>query len=265
VGKDFESSAAPSPAPSASSSCDPPLSSAAGFAAGTPNPLKLDPPNKEVVGGVVEASPSGVFGGGLPKPNPTGLPKLPLFADPKPANADDGLPNGLVIGGLSGTLNGFAEVVPKRFVVALEVVSVLASFSLSLLLSDNFDELLPKLPKGDAVDEPNGLDPNGDVGLAPESVEVLGAERKSGTFAVDPNADFGGLEGAAEVVLEVGSVNADDAVTSTFGEKPPPLVGAVLCGVDTLPNPVKPEDKVGVGFEAGALLEDDEGPSIDLF
>lgn len=262
MGKDFESSAPPSAAPSASSSCDPPLSSAAGFGGGTPNPPKLDPPNKEVAGGVVAASPSGVFGGGLPKPNPTGLPKVPLFADPKPVNADDGLPNGLVVGGLSGTLNGFAEVVPKRFVVALEVISVLASFSLSLLLSDSLDELLPKLPKGDAVDEPNGLDPNGDVDLAPESVEVLGAERKSGTCAVDPNADFGGLEGAAEAVLEVGSVNAGDAVTSVFGEKPPPVVGVVLGG---LPNPVKPEDIVGGGFEVGALLEDTEEPSTDLF
>jgi hypothetical protein len=75
-----------------------------------------------------------------------------------------------VVGGLSGTLNGFAEVVPKIFVVALEVVSVLAAFSLSLLMSDSLDEQLL-------------------------------------------------LEEAAEAVLEVGSVNAGDAVTSVFGEK----------------------------------------------
>jgi hypothetical protein len=161
-----------------------------------------------------------------------------------------------VVGGLSGTLNGFAEVVPKRFEVTLEVVSVLAAFSLSLLSSDSLDELFLKLPKGDAVDEPDGLDPNGDVDLAPESVEVMGAERKSGTCAVDPNAKD------SEAVLEVGSVNAGDAITSVFGEKPPPVVGDVLGG---LPNPVKPEDIVGGGLEVGALLGDTEEPSTDLF
>jgi hypothetical protein len=212
-----------------------------------------------VVGGVV-ASPSDDFGGGLPKPNPTGFPKVEVFANPKPAKPLL-LLNGLDIGGLSATLNGFGldvDVVPKRFVVALEVDSGLAS-SLFLSVSDGFDELLPKVPNDDdAAEELNGLDPNGDVDLAPDSVEDLGAERKSGTFAVDPKADFGGLKEATGAVLELGSVNADDEVTSTVGVKPALFVGGVLSGVDTLPNPVKPEEATAGGFEAGVLLDEDE-------
>jgi hypothetical protein len=39
-------------------------------------------------------------------------------------------------------------------------------------------------------------------------------------------------------------------------------VGVVL---GDLPNPMKPEDIVGGGLEVGALLEDTEEPSTDLF
>jgi hypothetical protein len=164
--------------------------------------------------------------------------------------------NGLVVGGLSGTLNGFGleeEEIPKRFVVVFEVDSAVTSLSLSLSVSDGLDELLPKLlnaglGKNDAGAAPNELDPKGDVGFAPVSVEAFGGERKSGTVAVEPKADFGGLEEAAGgAVLEVGNDNPDeDEATSNLGVDG---VAVLLDGVDILPNPVKPDEAVTGGFD----------------
>ena len=74
-----------------------------GMEGGTPNPPKLDPPNPVEADGFEKADPIAAvppaptsypscgLGGGLPKANPTGFPKVPLFPDPKPAKPDVGV------------------------------------------------------------------------------------------------------------------------------------------------------------------------------
>jgi hypothetical protein len=129
-------------------------------------------------------------------------------------------PNRLVVVGLSGILNGFDVVaeLPKRLVLSPGLGLGLISFSFSLSASGNSLDGEPKGPplKRDgtslgAVDfvikgETDELNkPNTDVGFGGESVEGLDDddddEKKSGTFVVEPKADFAGLEDAVGVVI----------------------------------------------------------------
>lgn len=245
-----------------------------------------------VVGGGV--SPSGVFSA-LPNPNPTGFPKVPLFPDPKPPKTDVGFapvalavlapepeepnmfedaPNRLVVAGLSEMLNGFDGGVelPKRLELAPGPDSGLISFSFSFSLSGAGSlDGEPKVPppnrddaslagavdfvlKGE-VDELNGLVPNEDAGFGAESVEGLDDEKKSGTFVVEPKADFAGLEDAVGVVLGVGNEKPEiaGAALSTLGVNPPPAgeVVGLLDRPDPLPKPAKVVG--GVGMAVGVL------------
>jgi hypothetical protein len=114
-------------------------------------------------------------------------------------------------------------------------------------------------PKGEVAGL-NELIPNADAGFVGGSVEGLGGadddddEKKSGTWAVEPKADFAGLEVAVGVVLGVGSEKPDivEVVPSTVGVNPP-LAGEaiVLDGAGTLPKPTKVEG--GAGMAAGGL------------
>lgn len=224
----------------------------------------------EVVGA---DSGSGVLGG-LPNPNPTGFPKLPLFAaPPKPPNGEVDL-GGLevpkkppVLPVLEEVPNGFDELFPKRL-FALELVSF--SFSSEV-----------DLPKGDADPPPNaplGAElPNRDeVGLGSESPDSLGLggeeeEGKSGTVAVEPNADLPGVVDAEpkenpELVLEGASLLSKPVVADDDGIVFPPklkLVAGFGMAVeaevdDPKPDPPDPlnrdEEGAGAGAEGGAGL-----------
>ena len=255
-----------------------------------PNPLKLDPPNAvdgfepktDVVAGVA-ASPSDVFGNGPPKLNPTGLLNVPLFADPKLANAGSGLavvtevaelvpkipllPKGLV-GGLSETLKGFGleeDEAPNKLDGGPDINSVLVSESLSLSLSSDeggLDPVFPKALNADVVSlvaglvpkDDEGKVPNGDAGFAlvPASDEVLGCERESGTVAGEPKADLGGFEGAVEgAVLVVGNEDPDDdELISVFS----------VDGAGVLPKAEKTEEGTVGGFGGWAPFDDDDDP-----
>jgi hypothetical protein len=101
-----------------------------------------------------------------------------------------------------------------------------------------------------------GLAPNADVGFGGESVDGLKEddddEKKSGTFTVDPKADFAGLEDVVGVVLGVGKGNIDGAAPSAFGVKPLPAGKlSAVDGVVTFPKPAKVDG--GAGMVAGGL------------
>lgn len=138
-----------------------------------------------------------------------------------------------------------------------------------LLLNDDGASLPPAdfEPKGED-EEPNVLAPKDDVVFA-VSVEVLGGERKSGTVAVEPKADFGGLEREPEA----GNENPEEggaAVLSDFiptsGMDGFPPKGAKLAGgfgIDVVTaeevDPVNPKDCVdvgGLGFSSKSFCTD---------
>jgi hypothetical protein len=258
-------------------------------------------PNTEVEGVAVGGgvSPSGVFGA-LPNPNPTGLPNVPPFPDPKPPKTDvgfavvvlaavaldaeepkmlGGAPNRLVVAGLSGMLNGLDGVVelPKRLVLTPGPGSGLISFSFSFSLSLSDAGSLdgePKVPPPNrddaslagAVDfvlkgELNVLAPNGEVGFGAESVESLDEgddddEKKSGTFVVEPKADFTGLEDAVGVVLGVGNEKPEvaGAAPSALGVNPPPAGDAAVLLARPGPFPKPAKEVGGAGMAVGVLV-----------
>ena len=265
----------------ATSSCDPPAELGADEPAEKePNPLKLDPPNPPAVeppntevaaaaAGVVDASEevvgtdsgSGTLGG-LPNPNPTGFPKLPLFAaPPNPLNVGVGLgnevekPPALLV--TEEELRGFIGVFPKKL-FELELVS----FSFSS--EDQVD-----LPNGDADAAPNALLdgelPNRDgVGLGSESPDSSGlAGEKECAVAMELNADLLGAEPKENGELDVEVkpvVVVDDEIV--FPPKPKLVTGfgmPVVTGADDpKPDPPDPLNRVeegageGEGEEAGA-------------
>lgn len=281
------------------------------MAGGAPNPLNepLNPPeaagangeaeedpNDEVVGRAgFAASGSGVGDGdAAPKPNPTGLPKLPLLAPPNPLNEPmpfgglEGppgvdpnrllLPKGLGAAGLPGEPKAPDEKLPlpppnrlgeadSDLISGFEIESIDAS---SALLSVGF-------PNSDEVDEGNALEPKVEFCLGAESAGLGDEERKSGTAAVEPKADFAGLAGAAAVVgAEAGCPKPENA-GGTAGAaarvegfpKPVNVGGAAGAAamVEGFPKPVN----VGVnpppvleGGAAGLVAANDLPPNVKL-
>lgn len=283
VGSVFESSAASSSVPL----------SLALTTGGAPNPLKEPPPNEPLIAGanaevvaagvVGAASAVSVFGGAAaPNPNPTGLPKLPLFGAPKPLKEEVPfgglalppdeepkrvlLPKGLAVAGLLGALKGLDMKLPPppKMLEDSDLGSVLISLSLSLAASCVL--LFSGLPNSEGLDEGNALElePNAEVGFGAESPAGFGCEEKKlGMEVVEPNEDLGGLAGGAAV--EDGKENPLNDEDGAGVKPPPPPDEGTLKEAIGLPPNVKLEGGVGnvAGGFGAALLpfpnsEDDE-------